>query len=75
MPITYRNDSPNTKTPGKRMLTTVELLQKRAALNLKAAELSCRIAAGETGLKGERTELRRRIAVIDVRMSERVVSV
>lgn len=83
MSISYRPDSPNTKPAGKRLLSTVELLRKKAALGVELADLGIKAAearaAGDTGTYRDlccaRAELRRRIAVIDVRLSERIISV
>jgi hypothetical protein len=81
--MNYRNDSPNPATPGKRMLSTVELIRKRAKLRLEHADLG--VKAGQARVDGnldtlkdlrlQQAELARRVAVIDVRLGERIVSV
>lgn len=69
MSIHYRNDSPNPKLVGKRLISTTALIRKQAGLRLELAE------ASKAGHKAESAELRRRVAVCGVRLAERIVSV
>jgi len=80
MAITYREDSPSVPKAGVRYLSTKELIAKQAGYKLKAAEISksildCCDDDEKKDLRNERAEIRRKIAVIDVRLSERIVSV
>lgn len=79
----FRNDSPNPKPAGKRLINTTELFRKKAALKLELADLGVEIAESRiAGHKGDvregllaAAELKRRIAVVGVRLGERIVKV
>ena len=83
MSINYRSDSPNAKPVGKRLISTVQLLKKRAGYRVELAEIGIDIA--DARIEGEKdviqdlqanaADLRRRIAVVGVRLAERIISV
>jgi len=77
----YSNTSPNVKPEGKRLISTIELLQKRAALRVELANLGISIAqnrqAGYTDMVKSllvvSATLKRRIAIVGLRLSERII--
>jgi len=83
MSINYRSDSPNAKPEGKRLISTVQLLKKQAGYRVELAEIGIDIA--DARIEGEKdviqdlqanaADLRRRIAVVGVRLAERITSV
>jgi len=83
MSINYRSDSPNAKPEGKRLISTVQLLKKQAGYRVELAEIGIDIA--DARIEGEKdviqdlqanaAGLRRRIAVVGVRLAERITSV
>lgn len=67
--ISYRNDSPNARKPGIRLISTIELLRKQADVRVQYAE------AIVDGDKEEARELRLRLAKIGLRLAERIIAV
>ncbi|MFA6358659.1 MAG: hypothetical protein WCY09_08410 [Candidatus Omnitrophota bacterium] len=74
--------SPNPKPEGKKLISTTALIQKKAKYGVELAEIGIEIAQaridGENDLRKDllltAAELRRRIAVCNLRLSERRIA-
>jgi len=79
----YSIESPNVKPEGKRLINTIELIRKQAKYRVELADIG--IAIADSRIEGDKSvvkdlqadaaSIRRRIAVIGVRLTERITSV
>jgi hypothetical protein len=78
----YREDSPNPKPVGKRLISTTALIQKKAKYGVELAEIGILIAkaridgddVARKDLLLTAAELRRHIALCNLRLSERRIA-
>lgn len=79
----YSMESPNVKPEGKRLINTIELIRKRAQYRVELAEVGVKIADSRIegdkdvvkDLQADAADIKRRIAVVGLRLSERITSV